>query len=95
MGIKAESGEARRIAVKKKAVAMVEAVDAIVNAEPGQRLAMRKRTQRGGGLKEGAALVGEVARGVVADGSGGLDFREELRKLVWLVGDADAEWVQK
>jgi hypothetical protein len=91
----AECGEARRIAVNKKAGAMVEEVDAIVNAEPGQRLAGRKGTQRGGGLKEGAAFVGEIACGKVAGGSGGLDFREELRKLVWLAGDADAEWVKK
>ena len=47
-------------------------------------MAIRERAKRGGGLKECAALVSEIARGIRTGGNGGLDFREELREFGWL-----------
>ena len=77
--ISAECRESRRIAIKEKSRAMVEAIDLRVNAEPRQWLAIWKREQVGCGLKKGAALISKIPRGMVAGGKCGINFGKKLR----------------
>jgi hypothetical protein len=82
-------------AFKESAGLVVEEVGALVNAEPGQRLASgsarRVDWRSGAGLEERSALISEISGCIEACIDGALDFREKAGQFGPVIGYEDTQ----